>query len=355
LELIERIFSKDHRLHQPSQDAVGRRLTNELIGNSPYLSEEVIREAASSGILPNAMLLEICLANPDATRSEELMDFLRTEIPSPMPEYMLDLIQATWDDQTARTVLETSLASYGSTKMFWSNILIADMKQDTIKTSVDTIVFYLNRRQTLSSAYSIVEEYLSDSNYEAAEDQLEQLIVQYTLTDAEQAAYEHFMNWFEFQEDLATSGRNKAELNQEEIDYLLTLSYGYDRAGTEIRNLLCFLYDTCIATDYSLGELETKSSAFKDSPTKRDPIGYLEVFPNPANTYLTFRISDGLASQDLTIALSDVSGRVVFQDKLNTVPGDYLLDTRNFKDGIYLYQLNSPNGIIEGGKVVIRH
>lgn len=79
------------------------------------------------------------------------------------------------------------------------------------------------------------------------------------------------------------------------------------------------------------------------------------MFANPANTYLTFRISDGLASKDLTIALSDVSGRVVFQDKLYAVPGDYLLDTRDFKDGIYLYQLNDSNGILEGGKVVIRH
>lgn len=79
------------------------------------------------------------------------------------------------------------------------------------------------------------------------------------------------------------------------------------------------------------------------------------MFANPANTYLTFRISDGLAPQDLTIALSDVSGRVVFQDKLNTAPGEYLLDTRSFKDGIYLFQLNDAYGILEGGKVVIRH
>jgi len=330
-------------------------LRNELLANSPYLSEEVIREAASSGILPSAMVLEICLANPDATRSEELMDFLRTEIPTPMPEYMLDLIRATWDDQTTRTVLEATLANYGSNMMAWSNILLADMKLDTVKTPIDSIVSYLNRRQTLSSAYSIVEEFIADSNFEAAQDQLDQLIIQYSLTEGEQAGYDRFTDWFEFQENLAASGRNKAELTQEEIEYLLTLAYGYDRTGSEIRNLLCFLYDTCIATNFSFGYLEPKSSVFMESQSKRDPIGYVEVFPNPANTYLTFRTSEGLTTQDLTIALSDVSGRIVFKDKLTKVPGDYLLDTRSFKDGIYLYQLNDSNGILEGGKVVIRH
>ena len=87
-------------------------LRDELLARSPYLSQDVLMEAARGGVLPPAMLLMICLANPDATRRTGFLDFLQYEIPSPLPQYMINLIVASWDDGTARTAMENMLANF---------------------------------------------------------------------------------------------------------------------------------------------------------------------------------------------------------------------------------------------------
>jgi hypothetical protein len=69
-------------------------LRNELLARSPYLSQDVLMEAARGGVLPPAMLLMICLANPDATRRTGFLDFLQYDIPNPIPQYMINLIVA---------------------------------------------------------------------------------------------------------------------------------------------------------------------------------------------------------------------------------------------------------------------
>lgn len=330
-------------------------LRNELLSNSPYLSEEVIRQAGEKGILPSAMMLEICLANPEAVRSEELMDFLGNEIPNPLPAYMLDLIRACWEDETARTVLEATLAGYGSTMMFWSNVLIADMMQADELQPVDTLLDYLNRRQTLPSVYSRIEALMADSNYTAAQLLMELIPQQYELNEAEASAYEHFVDWFDFRQGLHSEGRGLTELNEEELDGLQELASHYDRSGEQVRNLLCFLYGICIELELGDPESQPKSSAASPYRDKDLEAVTMEVFPNPAHTYLTCRIAREHIQGQAVLKLSDVSGRVVYQAGLKSLPGDHLIDTRGFPDGTYVLHLQDATGILESTKLMIRH
>jgi len=86
-------------------------LRNQLMSKSPYLSQEAIISVAQENLLPPALLLEICIANPDATKDQGFLDLLRYEIPTPLPEYMINLIIASWDERTLRTELEEQLAA----------------------------------------------------------------------------------------------------------------------------------------------------------------------------------------------------------------------------------------------------
>lgn len=81
----------------------------------------------------------------------------------------------------------------------------------------------------------------------------------------------------------------------------------------------------------------------------------LEVFPNPAHTYLTCRIAREHIQGQAVSKLSDVSGRVVYQAGLKSLPGDHLIDTRGFPDGTYVLHLQDATGILESTKLMIRH
>lgn len=103
-------------------------LRNDLMSIAPFVSREALEEAAFSNILPDAMLLEVCLANPDATREEELLRILSDDIPNTLPSYMIDMIRDNWDTETTRTLLENGLAHYGAIRDRKCNLLIANAK-----------------------------------------------------------------------------------------------------------------------------------------------------------------------------------------------------------------------------------
>jgi len=59
--------------------------------------------------LPQALYLEICLANPDATKNNDFLIFLQDETANPLPDYMIALIESSWNNKTLRTDMENAL------------------------------------------------------------------------------------------------------------------------------------------------------------------------------------------------------------------------------------------------------
>lgn len=57
----------------------------------------------------------------------------------------------------------------------------------------------------------------------------------------------------------------------------------------------------------------------------------------------------------MTLIISDVSGRLVYRTQPLRVPGHHLVDTREWKDGMYLYQITDNQSIMGNGKFIIRH
>ena len=70
-------------------------LRNQLVAKSPNLSQEVLRRAALTGTLPDAMLIEILLLNADACKDKAFLDFLAHDIPNPLPQNLLNLLLCT--------------------------------------------------------------------------------------------------------------------------------------------------------------------------------------------------------------------------------------------------------------------
>ena len=116
-----------------------------MIGKSPYLSQEAILAVAVENLLPPALLLEICLANPDATKDEGFLEKLRCCIPTPLPEYMIDLIKASWENKTLRTELEEQLSAFKTFRDEYQNYKTEFLLSDTIYNYNDIINHFGSR------------------------------------------------------------------------------------------------------------------------------------------------------------------------------------------------------------------
>lgn len=97
------------------------KLRNELIAKSPYVSEKSLLESIKQNILPNAMILEICLANPDVTKNQRFIEQLNSVYT--LPEYMLNYIREN-DEKTIRTTLEAQMGTISSEKSVIEDELI---------------------------------------------------------------------------------------------------------------------------------------------------------------------------------------------------------------------------------------
>jgi hypothetical protein len=345
-------------------------LRDELLAMSPYLSQDVLMEAARGGVLPPAMLLMICLANPDATRRTDFLDFLQYEIPTPLPQYMINLIVASWDDGTSRTVLESMLSNFNVEMATASNRILEDLQkkmnlevdsvsQDDTTNYLAEINYWLNRIQTLSAKYDLIENYITAEDYLNAEIQLSQIPENFNLSEDQIQEHTDYSYFYFFRKSLLESNSSLQNLDSAQLASLINFSQGdINIAKCQALNALCFYYSICTEEDYSLNEGNRMMN--QNAPTslnidadKIDASVY--VTPNPASSYasIIYKIASVMSGPAILI-ISDITGREEMRFNLVEATDQLYWDTSNVLSGMYYYSLIVGNKNISNGKIVVK-
>ncbi len=328
-------------------------LRSELISHSPYLSEAVLLETAERNILPQAMLLEVCLANPEGTRSEQLMRYLEYEMINPLPQYMLELIRANWNTETVRTLMEGSLAFYGENMAFKSDLLLTDMMLDS-NIRVEDINTLLTRRGTLSDRYQLIENYIDSAEFTKAENLYDSIPLVYTLKPYLEAEHADYLTYFNLRKNIKQAERSIGELEGSEFEILEGLANtGTGRASTMASNILCFFYDICRDIPVDNGganaspKMATKPNKIANSQNS------IQVFPNPAQNFATFQWKLLNLTENTILIIKDLAGRTINTELINEKQNHWLWDTREIANGLYLYEVMDGNKTLLNGKIVI--
>jgi len=83
-----------------------------LLDESPYLSDTVMKSAIyKEDVLPNAMIRDIMVANPQSAKSQGVINALNNRW-DPMPEYMMDEIMAGKDSLGNKEIMEAHVNGY---------------------------------------------------------------------------------------------------------------------------------------------------------------------------------------------------------------------------------------------------
>lgn len=330
-------------------------LRAELLARSPYLSEDALKSAAEQGILPNAMLLEICLANPDLFKKGNLADFLATEIPTPMPPYMITILRSSWTNGSPRGMLESAIGTVQDSLSQAAYKLIHNWLQDSIQVNSDTLTTYLSAIPDENAKYALADFYLEQGQNGLAPQILQAIPTQFKFTEENLLEHNKYVELSNLKLAVKNADRTIFELSNEENAILTDIVNESEGRGSVIaNNILCFVNQQC--KDYPAvlptpdnQQRKAQVISFTDSDN-------LKAYPNPASDFVTFEydISD-ILSHDVSITVTDITGKTLYVYSLPETKGQVIWDTRSLSNGVYLYKLSSHDGNYAVGKLSIQH
>lgn len=76
----------------------------------------------------------------------------------------------------------------------------------------------------------------------------------------------------------------------------------------------------------------------------------MRVFPNPAQDYVTFELTESAEFEKHILRVTDLSGKLVHEESF--VNGRIVMDRNNLQTGVYLYSVSDENGFVSNGKFI---
>lgn len=129
---------------------------NDLIAQSPYLSDEVLLATIANDAFSSEMIKLLMVANPQAAHSSEIMQALEERIP-PMPQSYMDEIIEGGESVSQLEVLEANAAA----DRHWLSTIGNEIKhryrvdETDISASIDNLIAFVDGKGSVESRYEL--------------------------------------------------------------------------------------------------------------------------------------------------------------------------------------------------------
>lgn len=329
-------------------------LRNDLMAHSPFLSVEILFEAAERNILPDAMMLEICLANPEATRQQDFIHWIEFEAPNPLPHYMIEQIMASWDEGTWRTSLEAAIGEQKGAMDRMNDQVIIALLNDSVPEPPDSVLIRWQENNSLGARFGEAITLIEMGEYTEATALMEGLEDDYRMDERAEEERDDMLGLIGVYAAADLEQQDLMHLDNAKLDALQIIAEGSPtHAGVGAQNLLCFGYEICYPTITGSSHA-LRSLLSTDGGTGNGSPAPLNVLPNPASTWVAFEHRCDVASDPAELIVRDIAGREVQRLKVPTSPGQVVWDTRRQSPGTYAVELHQHGRILSTQRFVLR-
>jgi hypothetical protein len=335
------------------------QLKTNLLNVSPYLSDTVMESAiVKESVLPNNMISDILVANPQSAKSDNVMGELNTRS-IPMPDSLMNDILSGQDTTGAKENLESQLSEDQQKESYLFYDLVRFYKQDTIDSwAQDSLITLLQNTNTLFATYMLAFEYLTMGEYNNVTQVLNNIPTQFTLSPDEQQQYQNYLSYIQVLLNLKSKNLTIYDINGDQKNQLNEIAtQGSEPVQTYARNVLLANHLISYQEPIDLPD-ETKSAPVKKltKPSKILKSGSFKLYPNPAKQYVIveYNLSDNVNSAEnmfLTIWASE--GKPIHQQQIIKSHDQVLIDCHNLSSGSYICRIICGKKILGSGKFVI--
>lgn len=328
-------------------------LRQQLLNESPYLSDTVMSSAIDKeNVLSNAMLRDVLVANPQSAKSPDLIGSISNRNVQ-MPGYMMDEIMQGTSIEGGKDILINKLSVHSTARDKAMKQLMAYYISDTsnISDSRDSIISILQNSQYIKPHYRLVGLYLANNDSLAAYTELNNIDVEFDLTDIEEDEHELFTDLAQIQWELLT---NPVPQDSSFISELFNIAANYKTTpGIYAQNMLI-----------SMGFIEYNEPVYTPLSLKIAPIfsyntydnamdSFLKIFPNPAKDYFTAETKITCDFTEGIIRISTLENKIVDDISFDRKRNQIIIPISNYTSGTYLVQLIIDGEIITTKKLII--
>ena len=335
-------------------------LLQQLLSYSPYLSDTVMKTAINhETVLPNEMIRDILVANPQAPKSEGVMDQLNNRF-TPMPDTLLAEIQNGISILGKKDSLGAILYNHLQTKHEIFNKLVNIYHQDTVNPSAahDSLIELYTTDHTLAIKYQLAFEYLNKRDTNGVHATLIAIPSMFSLTPQENSIHQSYITYFNIMNAQVAQSKSNTNISPSQ---LATLRYLIENGGEPVQSLarnmliannLCMYHEPIILPD------ETKSIKQKSfiRTGKISPQSYMKLFPNPASVYIIveYNLRDKFTvGQEGEIIVTTLQGQQVESKLITKQQDQILISTLLLPMGTYLCTLKLTGKVIETQHFII--
>ena len=334
---------------------------DELINQSPFLSDSVMLTAIlKEDVLPNAMIRDILVENPQSAKSDALIEAIDNRFVS-MPDSMMAQIMEGENFLGAKEEKEQELIKWNSQYAVALKNLLGLYDRDTTGVyGVDSLISIINSDASLNSRYDLVSLYYRKNAIETGNFILNTIPSDVTLSENQQMIHDMYVSLFPMLDQVASDTNGTGSLDSTQIETLSIIATNNDAMpGVYAKNLLIkkglLQYDEPILIGSSLKQSK-KWKPFTDNPPQGSNIEtMLQVYPNPAGNYfiIEYRVAGQVVQEtEISISVTDMLGR----DMLKFVPkhrfDQIVVPTESLTCGSFLISLKI-NGQQKGHVTVI--
>jgi hypothetical protein len=329
----------------------------QLLDDSPYLSDTIMKSAIyKEDVLPNAMIRDVLVANPQSAKSDEVLTALDDRW-DPMPDYMMDEIMAGADSLGSKELLESRVRSYRHLRNLAYNELVGIYLQDTVNEwAPDSLVALLQNENRLNAKYSFAFYYLGNGDTALMNSELNTIPASFTLAAKEQLTHQDYYAYIDILKKFQFDTISDHYPDSSQIATLFALADSCDNLPSlYARNMLIHYgllsYDELVYFPVALYSSIAAKWPFMDLDFPRT--SSLTLFPNPAGDYFIVEYTINTTSDKAVILIHEIEGKHIQSIWLQDNQNQIIVPTGNLPNGVYLVSMFIDNTLIGSKKITI--
>lgn len=329
---------------------------NDLMMKSPYLSDTVMVSAVNKEtVLDAAMITEILTENPQAAKTDTVVDELENRVINPLSDdQMAEVMQGLYITG-AKEALEDNLAGYRSNYSKMLNNIVRYYISDSLSSNpVDSILTYLGNCDYLWAKYH--QAFLLNEKGDSAgvSSLMEAIVASYILSSVMITDHENYLDLLNTFKQCRDSSHSIFQIDSTQISLIEGIVQ--DSSGlTSIyaSNLLVSLNELSYMEPYLLPGPILKESKYTWPKTTLRKSNSITIYPNPAGTYCVFEVELKDFKSGARIEIIDNRGRSI-SSLIVKKNHDYLIyPLDNLPSGLYLCTLYSKGKPLANAKLIV--